>query len=170
MRERSRINKLTQIEKLDLIANPLVNKDFIINIRKLTNKDGYKVDADGTLLPIEVEVESENSVKVYTKAEYRKLIANCSPSGKSLYIHILYELPYGVDYIEINVKRYMEENNVNSINTYKDGLKELCRYLVIYPTLIKGVYWINPKLFFAGSRVKKYPKNIAVKQKKKDLE
>ena len=172
MREKSKINRLTEIEKLNLIANPLVNKEFIINIRKLTSKSNYKIDKDGTFLPVEIEIESDNSVKIYTKAEYRKVIANCSPSAKSIYIHILYELPYGTDYIEINVKRYMDENNISSINTYKDGIAELFRYLIIYPVAnIKGVYWINPKLFFAGSRVNKYPKNISIKESKsKDID
>ena len=87
----------------------------------------------------------------------------CSAGAKSLYIHILYELEYGCDYIEINVKRYMKENNISSINTYKDAVKQLSRYLIIYPSVIKGVYWINPKLFFAGSRVNKYPKNVVIK-------
>ena len=163
MRTKRKINRLTELEKLNLLQNPLISDNFIIEVRKVIAEKSYKLDTDGNLIPVEVNMECDKKINVYTLPEYRKLIALCGASAKSLYIHILHEVEYGSDYIEINVNRYMEENNVNSINTYKAGIVELSRYLIIYPTLIKGVYWINPRLFFAGSRVNKYPKNVVVK-------
>jgi hypothetical protein len=163
MQRIKKINRLTVLDKSTLINNPLISDDFIINIRKIVAEKSYKIDSEGMMIPVELELESDTKVNVYTLPEYRKLIALCSASAKSLYIHILHEVEYGSDYIEINVNRYMKENNVLSINTYKSGIQELSRYLIIYPSLIKGVYWINPRLFFAGSRVKKYPKNVVIK-------
>lgn len=163
MRDKSKINKMTLMDKQLLLANPLAGKDFEIVVRKMVRDGVFKKDKDNDLIPLEQDLESDSCVKIYTKSDYRILTANLHSPAQRLYLHILYELPYGVDYIEINWKRYMKENNLTSINTYKGALKELCRYLFIYPSLIKGVYWINPSLFFCGNRVAKYPNNIIIK-------
>ena len=49
----------------------------------------------------------------------------------------------------------MEECNV-SINTTEEAIKELIKASIIIPTVVKGVYWINPRFFFKGSRIEKY--------------
>ena len=63
-----------------------------------------------------------------------------------------------------HLQRFMEENHIKSVNTYKTGLEELIRYNLLCPTseAKKGYYWINPRLFFCGNRPNKYPNNIEI--------
>ena len=164
MRKKKKINSLTTEEQMMLQVNPFVVNDFDVMVSRKVLKDIYKHDKDGDKLPHEVNMESDAKVNVYVASDNRKTIACLGNSGKSLYLHILYELDYGVDYIEIMVDRYMKENDVKSINTYKEGLNNLMRYAIIYPVAnVSGVYWINPRYFFAGSRVNKYPDRVKVK-------
>ena len=161
-RFKSKVSKLTVKEKADYLTNnPMVESDFEVNIVKKVMRGVFKVDG-GDRLPVVMDVESDNSVKIYTKSEYRLSVACLGNSAQKLYLHILYELEYGEDFIEVNYFRFMKENNIESVNTYKTAIRQLCRYLFVCPTLVKGVYWINPKLFFAGNRVKKYPKNVNI--------
>ena len=46
------------------------------------------------------------------------------------------------------------------------AIEELVNNLVLAPSLVKNVYWINPRLFFSGNRMKKYP-NYITKYKSK---
>ncbi len=141
--------------------NPLAGSDFKIPVHKRTDSKVF-INQDGLNLPNEYEVEAEPITKIYKKHDNRKFVARLTTPAKSLYLHLLYEVEYGKDYLWINVSQYMEENLISSINTYKTAVAELVRYNVICPTLVKGVYWINPRLFFCGSRVKKYPKHVVV--------
>ena len=161
MSEKTNVTKLTKSE--DIGYNPMVNDEFIILVNKVVAKNSYKIGNEGELIPVEVNMESEAFTKVYTKAEYRIYVANLSDCALRLWVHLVFECDSGEDVIKINTNRYMKENHIKSINTYKTAIKELHRYLFICPSVIKGVYWINPRLFFAGSRVNKYPKNVVVK-------
>ena len=155
--------KIKILTETALGLNPMVDSSFVIPIRKSALPHQFKIDGD-LKLPVELEMEKEDLVKVYTKSENRLHVANLSNGAKSLYLHIVYEIPYGKDYIEINFKRYMQENNISSLNTYKAALQELHSQLFICPSVVKGIYWINPRLFFAGNRVTKYPKNVIISQ------
>jgi hypothetical protein len=164
LRQKSKVKKLTDLERLELLGiNPLAGGDFRILVRKLEMGGSYKIGDEGVLLPVEVDVESESYIKMYCDRDKRLLIANLSNGAMRLYMYIMFSIDYGKDWVEIGYRRYMEENGVKSINTYKSSLAELCRYLFVYPSLVDGVYWINPRLFFKGSRVNKYPKNVFVK-------
>ena len=68
----------------------------------------------------------------------------------------------GEDIININRTKYMNDSNVGSINTVRESITELCVNKIITPTHIQGIYYINPAVFFKGSRIKKYPDNIKV--------
>jgi hypothetical protein len=164
LRKKSNVKNLTVLEKLELLGiNPLAGGDFEVLVRRLEMKGEYKVGDDGVLLPVEVDMESESYFKVYCDREKRLLCGGLSNGAMRLYMYIMFSIEYGEDYIDINWRRYMEENGLKSVNTYKSSIGELCRYLFVYPSLVDGVYWINPRLFFKGSRVNKYPKNVVIK-------
>jgi hypothetical protein len=166
MSKNRKVKDLTQLIKKnssELVNNPFVSEDFIISVRKITVEKCYKLDKEGLLLPVERELEQDNNIKIYTKFEHRIILSEMSSKGQRLFLHILYELEYGVDYIALNKGRYMSENKISSINTYKESIRELTVNLVIIESTIKGVFWINPRFFFAGSRIKKYPKNWVIK-------
>jgi hypothetical protein len=155
------------LDKNLFLTNPLTNMNFQVLVRKRTDTKVFKSE-DDILLPNEYELEVEPVVRVYKKSDYRVFVARLSPGAKSLFLHIIYETEYGLDYLWINRKRYMDENLVKSVNTYKAAIVELCRYNVICPTMVRDVYWINPRLFFCGSRVKKYPMHVVVINEKKE--
>ena len=140
-------------------VNPCVNSGFVIPVNKLEFVDQYKLEADGTFLPLKLEVEAIPYSKIYVTSDRRLIISNLSPSTKELFLWILYEIESGKDYLWINKDRFMLENHT-SLNTYKKALDELIRYALLAFTVVKDVYWINPDFFFKGDRVSKYPKNI----------
>lgn len=149
------------IDDNKLGKNPLAN-DFEIKASQLVFKDSFKKDNNDWLHATNI-VEQDKSTKVYIKSEYRKIISNLTAGSKSLFLWLIYEADNNKDYIWINKTRYMEENSITSINTYKKAVNELVRYCVIYPMLGKrNVYWINPRLMFNGNRITKYPDNIKI--------
>jgi hypothetical protein len=143
----------------ELGNNPFVGTDFKVLVRTITDGSKYQMD-DEVLVPSVIELEKDDYVKLYIKPEYRKLVGMLSNSSRSLLLWCIYELDSAKDYVWVNRDRYMEEHNVRSVNTVKGAIKELVQVGILSPTVKKGVYWINPRLFFHGSRVNKYPKNV----------
>lgn len=149
-------------------VNPFV-KSLKIPVHKMLINGQYKVTkelaADGKpiMLPVEVEIEAEPFTKVYNDANRRKMMVVLSTRAKELYLWVLYEIEAGKDYLWINKSRYMKENDISSMNTYRNALKELIVQGFLQGTVASDVYWINPSLFFSGSRTNKYPKNVVKK-------
>jgi len=133
-----------------------------IPVNKIPFKGSYRKVGD-TFEQITERVEYDPSCKMYTNPHKRKLMAGMKDRSKSLLLWIMYEIDPNEDYLWINRKRYMEEIGVSSINTYKAAVNELVRYCFIGLTVVPGVYWINPDHFFNGSRIKKYPKSVIIK-------
>lgn len=146
-------------EEDDLGSNPFVNTDFKVLVRSITDGSKYQMD-DEVLVPSVVDLEKDDYVKLYIKPEYRKLVGMLSNSSRSLLLWCIYEVDSAKDYLWINKRRYMEEHSVKSVNTFKSAVKELVRLNIIAPTVQRNVFWINPRLFFHGSRINKYPKNV----------
>lgn len=104
-----------------------------------------------------------NYTKIYTCSKNRKHIMKLSTRAKELYLWLIYELEKNEDYVWINVDRYMEECDISSTTTYQNTIKDLQKFGVICPTVVKDVYWINPLFFFNGSRIEKYPTKVKTK-------
>lgn len=155
-------NKKPLIDPERFVRNPLVGEDFKILVnRKRDGKTFYK-DKDGDWLPREYDLERSRSTKVYIERDHRLIVSKLHAPAQRLYLWLMYELDPAKDYLWINKYRYMEENEITSLNTYKAGVEELARCLFICPSFVKDVYWVNPKLIFSGSRVNKYPDKISV--------
>lgn len=147
------------IDDSKLGINPLTINDLEIKVVDKTFKS-FKFDSE-TIIHDSALIEYDTSTKVYNKANNRLFVAKLTAGSKSLLLWLIFEMDNNKDYIWINKTRYMEENDISSINTYKKAITELTRYCVIYPMLGKrNVYWINPRLMFNGNRVTKYPNNI----------
>lgn len=153
--------KKPKFTKKDLGNNPHITSLQIKVVKRNFEKQYYR-DEEGNLLPVQQEVEYTPFVKLYSTAEHRKLANNLSLRAKELLLWLMYEIPVGEDYIWINKERYMEENQVSSINTYKEAIKELVRYCFLSISVIPDVFWINPEFFFKGDRVKKYSNNLLI--------
>ena len=121
------------------------------------------MDKDGIMQPVEYYIEREDYVKIYYADGSKRLIMSLSPSAKVLYLFILYHLEMGKDWFVLDRQLFMQQTKTGSINTLKKSIIELWDKNIIIPTSQTDVYWIDPKLFFCGNRVTKYPNNIDIK-------
>lgn len=153
------------INEEDLGINPCTIPLQIPIVRWVSKS--FQVDLDGDVLNDVYDIEIDKHVKLYQTSERRKLVMQISNSSNKLLTWIMYELTTNKDWIWVNKKRFMEETGM-SYNTYKLSITELHKYNLIQPTIQQDVYWINPHFFFPGNRVKKYPKNIIIKQDRTD--
>lgn len=157
------MKKLQQIDESKLILNPFVN-NLQIEATRLTDTGKFVRDTDGVLHPVTTIVEKRQNVKIFYCTACKDMVYNLSPGAKSLYLFVLYNLDSGKDWIQLNSQWYMTKNNVKSVNTFKDAVKELCRYMFLNQTAdYRDVYWINPMLFFSGNRIAKYPDKVIIK-------
>lgn len=156
------MKKLQEIDESKLLLNPFVN-NLQIEATKLTETNKF-VLSDGVQVHVSTLIEKRQNVKLFYCTACKDMIYNLSPGAKSLYLFVLYNLESGQDWIQINSQWYMSKNSIKSINTYKEAVKELCRYLFLSQTVdYKDVYWINPMLFFSGNRIAKYPTKVIIK-------
>ncbi len=156
----------------DFENNPLIQSDFTITVRRfkdgswLTSKEDNKTIHEMK----SIELEQEKYTKVFNHdKDKRKAVAALSGSASKLLLWIMAELDSSNDWIWINVQRYMKENYIEDIRTYKAAVSELIRYIFITEVnsvKYKDTYWINPRLFFCGDRLAKYPNNLAYSEQK----
>lgn len=142
----------------DLGVNPfLTNLNIPTVTRKLINtfivNDGNQEQAD-------LELEYTSYTKLFCSADRRYKTNQLSPRAKELLLWMMYQIKNADDYIWINKKLYMEENNITSINTYKEAIKDLITKGFLVLTIKTDVFWINPDMFFKGDRIRKYPNNV----------
>ena len=152
------VQSKSKCQKID--ENPLLS-NFSFNVTQLEDKSTYQ-NNDGVLLPKLYHLERDQHTKIFINQYNRKKIANLSNSVKSLLLWLIFELKPGTDKIEINKNRYMKENNIKSINTVKKAINELTVNFIIAPANKNKLYFINPRIFYSGSRIKSFPDNIQV--------
>ncbi len=137
-----------------------------------------KVNPFVTFLRVEVKetkvlegkmyLEQDKYVKVFLSAEKRKLICSLPDAGKSLFLWITYSLDGGKDIVQIDRNRCSKELDIRSTATYYKGLNALINAGIICKVNeSKHSYWINPQVFFNGSRANKYPDKTIVLNKSK---
>lgn len=142
-------------------VSPFISS-LVIPVNKIAYEGQYKYDADGVISKVYGSVERELSCKLYISPERRKIMNMLSTRAKGLFLWVMYEVDRNKDYMWLNKKRYMEENDINSINTYRNAVDELIRYGLLCKSVVNDVYWINPAMFFGGNRITKYPKKVQV--------
>lgn len=158
--ENQNIDDLTDNDIKLLAKNPLLT-GFKIDVTELEDKNTFE-SQDGILLHKLFYFERERSTKLYINPNNRKLINELSNNSKCLLFWIMFKIPANTDYLKITAKKYMNENNINSINTFKAALVELQANLIICASAVKDVYFINPRLIYSGNRVKQYPKCLQI--------
>lgn len=143
-------------EKLGL--NPLIT-NLRIEVAKRTDYSKLTY-VDDAFLPVELEMERGKIVKVYASAKNREVVACLNAAAQRLMFWVAFELKPGKDYIQLNKDRFMKENAITSVNTYKSAFATLVRSNILALTVEKNVFWINPEYFFCGSRINKYPDRV----------
>lgn len=118
-------------------------------------QDGIIVRQPDTLTT-SVIVEDMPYTRVYNPAGYRLHINSLSPNAKSVYLWFVYELESNYEWLYLNKRRYKLECG-GTWNDLQSGLIELSHAGIINPSIVKDVYWINPRFFFNGNRLNKYP-------------
>jgi len=141
-------NNTTNKDALFLGVNPFLSNFEILAVK--SNNTEYSVI-----------VEQDKKVNVYVEDVYRKTVAELTNNGKSLFLYIMYKLESNKDYITINKDKYMIENNITSLNTFKSSVSELKRLAIISDVATKKwTYWINPRFFFNGNRAEKFSNHV----------
>lgn len=151
---------------------PVINEDkmglnpftetLVIPITRRNIYGNYK-RSEGGLIPAEFDYDATSHAKLFCDSDRRYLNNSLTLRAKELLLWVMFQVNNAQDYIWINKTMYMEENNITSINTYKEALADLVKKKYLSITLIKDVYWINPNYFFKGNRLAKYPNNIITK-------
>ena len=151
----------TKLEELN--PQDFVNEDgYSINpfIQTLSIKVNHFKDRNSTK---EIEMEAQHYTKVFTSAFTRKIkMGFTSITVCKLYTYIEEDLTPAKDYIKINPESFMRESKTNDIRSYDKAINELCAKGIIYRhhKHLNNVFWINPKIFFSGSRLRKFYLNI----------
>ena len=104
-------------------------------------------------------LEKQVYVKYFRNTEFRKLIASRKGNTNKLFLWIQGEVKSGRDYLTININRCKLECCFNH-NTYRSSVQDLIEIGVLANTKHRNVFWINPKMFYCGSRIKKYSDNV----------
>lgn len=160
-------NNMAKQVKPEITEEKLGDNPFLdtlkIPVARITMHGQYKSDADGLLLPVEVDMEKDSYCRVYTDSKRRLAMAGLTPRANDLLLWIIFEVENSSEVIWINKVRYMKERRIKAYNTYKDALTELLKSKFLLPSVIQNVYWINPHFFFNGSRINRFPKNVVRK-------
>ncbi len=168
---------MTKEEEIDkqLEPNPFVIGDFRIIVRKILDHEKF-IKSDDIWLPYEDSMEQDKVVRIYVSnkklsKEMNVGVERLNSSALELFFWIVFRIKAGHDWVFINRKTYMDEKGIKSVNTCKGAIKDLIIHGLIRPSVkLKHYYFINPKFFFCGSRVNKYPNNvIEYEVKKKDV-
>jgi len=156
------MRKLVEIDEGKMKRNPFV-LSLRIDATKMSDAGKFVPDSEGVMLPVQYLFEKERSAKIYYHPGAKDIIYKLSSGAKCLYLFLIYHLEPSCDYIRLNSEHYMALNGIKSIKTYRNAVRELCRYCFISESAdYRGVYWINPMLFFSGNRITKYPHRVNV--------
>ncbi len=156
-----------KFDEEDLGENVFLDKLEVL-VSRVRSDNNYKVHdvhsgEDAIFELANYDYEKVAYCKVFADAGRRLKMVQLSPRAKDLLLWVMYEVKQGKDWIWLNKVRYMEENNIGSINTYRTALNDLIKKKYLGITVISDVYWINPDFFFNGNRIKSFPNNIKVK-------
>lgn len=146
------MNKTTKMMKTQTFANPFTETLTVEVVSKSTKDDDKSI----------YYLEYNQFFKGFYNGNYQDVLLKLSPNANKLMTWIQVKIIAGEDIININRTKYMNDSNVGSINTVRESITELCVNKIITPTHVQGIYYINPAVFFKGSRIKKYPDNIKV--------
>jgi hypothetical protein len=157
------MNKLEIIDESTLSVNPFTYS-LSIRVSRGTSLSKYKFDSGGDRIMINdvFYYDRQQSTRLYHSRDNEEVISMLSPTSLRLFYFIANRMVKQRDWVQINKEYFMSKYGVKSINSFKDALKELQRYLVIVGTHYDTVYWVNPSFMFNGDRIKKYPSNLNV--------
>jgi hypothetical protein len=158
--------KLPVIDESKLVTNPFA-QELIVDATKIMD-DGVMIHAeDGvTLVPAHHYVERQKATKLYHYPGSKERAMELSSGALRMLVYMAYTMDGSKDWLRVTPETYQKKSERGSRNTYKRAIDELITEGYITPTIYKYTYWVNPILMFAGSRIKKYPTKVKVKNTK----
>lgn len=102
-------------------------------------------------------LESQDYTRLFSSLENREIVSKLSPRGAHLLLWLMTKVIKKHDLILIDRHKYMEECGIARQETYLNAIADLvmARVLAKAPRF-KDMYFINPHIFFKGSRLMKY--------------
>lgn len=144
-------------QELELIPNPLA-EHLKVKIKKRPIKNA--IDQDGN--PITIEVEDFKAIKLFKAKSTKDAILQIKSSPTlRLYLLIIYNIQEKEDYIRLNPTLITKKLQISK-SALRNAIKELSSLNFIAKSTTQDYYWINPQIFFFGSRKNKYPNNTHV--------
>lgn len=151
------------INEEELGVNPYL-MHLVIPIHKVKEVNGDKFIKEGEVWQkADYDFDASPYCKLFSDAGKRKMVNKLKPRAKDLFLWLMYEAKKGKCWLWINKERYMEENEISAINTYRSAVNDLVKGGFLNKTVIMDTYWINPDYFFHGDRKKAFPNNTKIK-------
>lgn len=119
------------------------------------------VELDGKMM-----LEAQDYARVFMSLENKKLLSNLSPRGTHLLFWLMAKVVKGHDLILIDRHQYMKDSGISRQETYMNAVADLVMAKILNKApRFTDMYFINPHVFFKGSRLMKYrsglkPENI----------
>ncbi|WP_312697066.1 replication/maintenance protein RepL [Sphingobacterium mizutaii] len=129
-------------------VNPLIT-NLVVPVRLMRKKNQE-----------EIEFDMDKNCKIFIESANRKLVNELSSRSKEMFLWIIYTLETGRDHFWLNRQRYMKEMGIASQTTFKAAIDPLIQKNFICKTTVRGVYFINPSIFYSGSRVNNFPEKV----------
>lgn len=107
-------------------------------------------------------IEEVESCKVFRAANAHELVAELSDRAQRLLFYIIYSVKANEDYIWVNRSYYKRLNRIKSDTTIANAINELILNGYIAKSVVKDIYFINPRLIFNGNRLKALTDNVEV--------
>lgn len=154
-------SKITQIVKNSPFIDESFEKQFaIVHRDKSLGQINTECDDFGVVSSLESKVRTQVIVDTqpYWKSYHSAFAiqAKLSHNALRLYLYIAQYLKPTDDKVDLSdLKPIMDAFNWKSPTMFYRGLKELIELGVVAKSGIVGSYWVNLKLFFNGSRIKK---------------
>ena len=151
---------------VDIGVNPFLDylRVYAVNLKvrkELFDKDGGVVVnlEDSAVVSSNRTYETAHYFKGFNMVENRLVVMGLPSRSKELLWYICFMLRAGKDYVVLNKVKYMEEAGVGE-KTFRRAVRDLVTATVMAESKKKMVFFINPKFFFNGNRIKKFENNV----------
>ena len=145
-------------------GNPLANPGIMKGSLAPNKLVGDVRIGDGEDM-VEIEgkmiLESQEYARLFMSFENRNLLSSLSPRGTHLLFWLMNKVVKGHDLILIDRHQYMKDSNISRQETYMNAVADLVMAKVLNKApRFTDLYFINPHIFFKGSRLMKYKSEL----------